>query len=289
MIRVKAGNRSISRLAELCFARVMRIAPVQYRFDAALLLARATLPLLRKTEAYREQQIKKFHRPHEIALHLVLNALTKNGTAFNPRITVNGFDHFALAQARANGVLVIGHHAALTLFMVRHFYDKGFDPVVITPDSGLRVGGTLVTVRTMQPSAMFLVQLRSRLRRGELVCGMPDRGEHHERRTVEYAMPSGRVILAPAMIQVAARCGAEVLFTEVHVEGRQLVATIARPSGSGTATAESLTEEFISFVRDHSLEPGDGADTEADNLPSRRLTKGSSSSGGTRLGSTQLE
>ncbi len=283
-----AGNRNPSRLAELCLARVMCLVPKPYRFGAALLLARIALPLVRKTEAYREQQIKMFHRPREIALHLVLNALTKNGTAFDPRIRVSGFDHFVRAQARGKGVLVIGHHAALSLFMVRHFYDKGFDPVVITPDSKLRVGGTLVSVRILQPSPMFLVQLRSRLRRGELVCGMPDRGEHHMRRTIEFAMPSGRVILAPAMIQVAARCGAEVLFTEVHIEGRQLVSTIASPSRAARATAESLTEEFISFVRDHSLEHGDG-DAETNGVRSRGLRNSSGSPGESGLAAPQWD
>ncbi len=85
MISINRGNRNIPRMAELCFALAMRIVPRPYRFDAGLLLARAALPLLRKTEAYREQQIKKFHLPREIALHLILNALTKNGTAFDPQ------------------------------------------------------------------------------------------------------------------------------------------------------------------------------------------------------------
>src|SRR6476620_5535435 len=100
--------------------------------------------------------------------------------------------------------------------MVRFFYDEGFDPIVITPDERLRVAGTKVTAQTVQPSRMFLIRLRSRLRRGELVCGMPDRGEHHMRRTIEFATAAGQVILAPAIIQVAARCDAEVLFTEVR-------------------------------------------------------------------------
>lgn len=283
MNSVNGGNRNISRTAELCFARAMRIVPQPRRFDAALWLAHATLPLLRQTEAYHEQHIKKFHRPREIALHLLLNALTKNGTAFDPRITVNGFEVFSDAYARGRGVLVIGHHAALSLFMVRYFYDKGLAPIVITPDRRLRAGGTRATVRTMQPSATFLVKLRSKLRRGELVCGMPDRGAHHARRTVEFAIPSGRVILAPAIIQVAARCQAEVLFTEVHLEGRRLVATITRPSAT---TAETITEEFISFVREHSLERSTSDYTK---ISGSRSTDGLNSPDGTGLATPQFD
>jgi hypothetical protein len=46
---------------------------------------------------------------------------------------------------------------------------------------------------------------------------------------------------------VAARCGAEVVFTEVRVEGRRLVATIAVPAAS---SARAIITDFISFVRE---------------------------------------
>jgi hypothetical protein len=267
---INRTSRNVTRAAEFCCAMAMRLVPRQYRFEVALLLARATVPVLRHTAAYREQQIKKFHGAGEIALHLVLNALSKNETPFDPPIVVNGFEHFERAYARGKGVLVIGHHAALTLFMVRLFYDKGFDPVVITPDARLRVGGTLAIARTVQPSPTFLVRLRSRLRSGYLVCGMPDRGEHHARRTVEFATATGQVILAPAMIQVAARCGAEVLFTAVHLEDRRLVATITTPLPSSIGTVSALIEDFITFVREHTAVPGAAGSGRANGFRSRR-------------------
>lgn len=237
-------------IGEKCFAFAMRIVPRQYRFQTALLLARASVPLFGWTGAYREQRIKNFHRPEEIVLYLLLNALTKHGTHFDLEIVTKGYTHFERAYGQGKGVLVIGHHAALTLLMVRLFYDKGFDPIVVTPDQGLRVPGTLVTAGTVQPSRMFLVRLRTKLRHGELVCAMPDRGEHHVGRTIEFTTPAGQVILAPAMIDVAARCGAEVIFTEVRVEGRQLVATIAASAASSTGMAPAIIEDFISFVRE---------------------------------------
>lgn len=232
------------RTAERCFAFAMRIVPRQYRFQTALWLARATAPLFSSSAAYREQQIKNFHHPDEIVLYLLLNALTKNGTRFDLEIATNGYEHFERAYARGKGVLIIGHHAALTLLMVRLFHDKGLDPIVVTPDGSLRVAGTLARAGTIQPSHMFLVQLRTKLRQGRLICAMPDRGEHHVGRTIEFETPAGPVILAPAIIDVAERCGAEVVFTEVRVTGRQLVATIAAPS------SESIIEDFISFVRE---------------------------------------
>src|ERR1043166_9810586 len=102
----------------------MLIVPRQYRFQTALLLARATVPLFRRTAAYREQAIKNFHRPSEIVLFLLLNALTKNGTHFDLEIIAEGYQHFERAYAKGKAVLITGHHAALTLLMVRFFHDK---------------------------------------------------------------------------------------------------------------------------------------------------------------------
>jgi lauroyl/myristoyl acyltransferase len=237
--------------AERCFATAMRLVPRRYRFDAAVLVARAAVPLFRRTQAYRVQEKIGFDSPHEIALHFVLNALTRKGTRFDPFIDVKNFEEFERAYAAGRGVLVIGPHAALTLLMIRLFHDRGFDPVVVSPDALMRVGGTRVVVRTVQPSPTFLVKTRSRLRRGELVCAMPDRAEHHGARTVEFATAIGRVIVAPALTQVAARSGAEVVFTEVHVEGRGLAGTIARPSAASAGAADAILKDFMEFVRAH--------------------------------------
>ena len=55
--------------------------------------------------------------------------------------------------------------------------------------------------------------------------------------------------MAPAIIEVAARCGAAVLFTEVRVEGRKLVTLISEPA-SGAGDASAIIKDFISFVRE---------------------------------------
>jgi hypothetical protein len=235
------------RAAEVCFTAAMRLAPRRRRFEAAVFVARAALPLLRRTDAYREQELKGFDGPHEIALHFVLNALTRNGARFDPSVEVRGFGELERAYAAGKGVLVLGPHAALTLLMIRLFYDRGLDPVVISPDPLMRVGGTTATARTVQPSPTLFVKTRSRLRRGELVCAMPDRAEHHGERTVEFDTAGGRVIVAPALMHVAARCGARVLFTEVHAEGRVLAGTISAPSHA--SSGDALTEDFMGFVR----------------------------------------
>ena len=240
-------GRRLIQAAEFCFAGAMRLAPRRYRFGAAALVARALTPLLRLTDAYRVQELIGFDGPREIALHFVLNALTRNGARFDPVVEVRGMEELERACAAGRGVLVLGPHAALTLLMVRLFHDRGLDPVVITPDPGMRAAGTTLTVRTVQPSPTFLVKTRERLRRGELVCAMPDRAEHHGERTVEFATASGRVIVAPALMHVAARCGARVIFAEAHAEGGSVVGTMRAPARA--SSGDAITEEFMAFVR----------------------------------------
>lgn len=249
---VRPGNRRrFARAAEICFAALMRLIPRRQRFGAAVILARAAVPLLRRTSAYRKQLTTKVDGPCEIALHFLLNALTKNGTRFDPSVAVRGYEEFERAYAAGRGVLVTGPHAALNLLMVRLLHDGGFEPVVVSPDPGMRVVGTTVTVRTIQPSPTFLVKTRNSLRRGQVVCAMPDRAQHHGSRTVEFNTAKGKVIFAPALMHVAASCGALVVFTEVHVEGRRLVGTVAAPSSAKVGATGTLTEDFMRFVRGH--------------------------------------
>ena len=251
----------------------MRIVPQHYRFQTTLLLARATVPLLVRTAAYQEQSIKNFHRPDEIVLFLLLNALTKNGTHFDVEMVAEGYEHFERAYAKGRGVLMTGHHAALTLLMVRFFHDRNLEPIVVTPDQNLRVPGTTVRAATIQRTHMFLVRMRTKFRAGKVICAMPDRAEHHGRRTIEFETAASTVIVAPAIIEVAARCGAAVLFTEVRVQGGRLVTVIAEPAALSTGDAAAIVTDFVSFVRERTavaaaLPPSSGAHT----TPSRFLS-----------------
>jgi lauroyl/myristoyl acyltransferase len=256
MTSLKARGNSEHRwysfhLAGLGFATAMRLIPRHRRFDAALLLARAAVPLVRRTGAYQEQRRGNVDGVREIALHLVLNTLTKNGTEFDPLIIVNGREELRRAIAYGKGVLLISPHTVLSLLMVRFYHDAGYNPVFIAADPRMRVSGTTVTAETVQPSPTFLVAIKNRLRAGRLVCGMPDRAEHSEGRTLEFDTANGRIILATPLMQVAARCAAKVIFLKVHVDERGVVATMVAPSEASEGSADAITAEFIEFVRAH--------------------------------------
>ncbi len=229
----------------------MRLIPRGRRFAAATRIARRASPLISRTAAYREQRRNNVDGVHDIALHFLLNTLTKNGTKFDPAIVVNGFEGLERALATGKGVLLIAPHTALSLLIVRLVHDAGLDPIVVAVDPQMRVSGTKIMAQTVRPSRTFLLEVRSRLRGGRLVCAMPDRWEHQEGRTIEFATANGPVIIATPLMHLAARCGAEVLFVATHFDGRGVAANFAAPAPESAGSADAITRDFIEFVRAH--------------------------------------
>jgi hypothetical protein len=234
--------------AAMATAMTFRLLPRRRRFAAAQSLARAAGPFFRGTGAYRAQQQANIDGAAEIALHFVTNALTVNGTVFDPVVGIEGYDEFRRLCRGGRGVLLVQPHAVLTHLQFRIFHDDGLDPVGVNADRHMRIAGTTIPAQPLVPSRTFLVRARSLLRDGRLVCAMLDRGEHSADRTVEVETANGPVIVAPALLQVACRCQARVAFTEVHVDRRRVVGRIVLASSD---SAEGLTREFGDFVRTH--------------------------------------
>ena len=226
-------------------AAAMRMLPRRRRFGAAMALARAAEPLMRRTKAYRLQALSRVDGPQEIAAHLLLHMLTRHDVEFDPVVDVRGYAELARTYRDGNGILLAAPHAALGMFLFRLFHDGGLPMVTITGEPE-RIQGTPYFTPTIQPSPSFLLEVRTRLRRGEIVGCMLDRAEHQGGRTFEVESGNGPIIVAPALLHVAVRCGARVAFTEMHVDGARLAGTIAMAKGR---TVEELTEEFVAFVR----------------------------------------
>jgi hypothetical protein len=226
----------------------MRLVPCRRRFDAMLLVARVLEPLLRRTAAYRRQATARIDGGREIAVYFVMRVLTRHGIGFDPRVAVKGGAALTRAIAEGNGVFLAGPHATLFHLLFRRLHDDGLAPAGITAEHGMRLAGTTIVAETMQPSPTFLLTARDLFRQGRLVCGMLDRGDHQPGRTVQFDTPAGPLIVAPALLRVAVRCRARVLFTEVHATRDGIVATIHEPSSE---TVDGLTREFAEFVRAH--------------------------------------
>jgi predicted LPLAT superfamily acyltransferase len=225
----------------------MRLLPRRRRFGAAMLAARPLVEVVRRTPQYRVLEDTRFDSGRERALHLLLHALTTNGAAFDPRITIDGYERFVAELRRGRGVLLVSPHTALVLLMLRRFHDDGIAPFVVAVDAGMRIPGTAAPVETVQRSATSMVRVRSRLRHGRLVCAMLDRAAHEPNvRTTQLDTALGPVIFAPALLHLAARCDSSVAFCEAHLEGRRVRGAITLATGTSGA---ALEREYVAFIR----------------------------------------
>lgn len=244
--RPSAENTSnLWRAAGAGVAALVRRVPRRYRFRSAVRLSRAVALVVRQTHHFRQLVHAKLDTPKEIALHLLLHVMTTNDVQFDPDIAIDGYDGFLEAVRSGRGLLLVSPHASLTLAVLRPIHEDGLRPLIIAPDPEMRILGTTATVETLQRSRTWLVQARTKLREGRLVGAMLDRAEH-ERGTTEFDTPLGPVVFAPALLHVAARCGAPVVFSEIHLEGSVLRGRMVLGS---SGTGEGYEREFVEFVR----------------------------------------
>lgn len=240
-------GRQLHHVAGACVAAAVRALPRRRRFRAAMLLARALEPFLRRTAAFHLQARSGVDGPREIAANLVLRALTRHGTEFDPELDVRGWDELARACREGRAVFLAAPHMALVLLLLRLCHDHGISMLGIMTEREL-IYGTRVVAPTIAPSPTFLVTARNALRRGGFVSAMVDPSEHQPGRTVEVQTDNGPMIVAPALLQIAAACRAQVVFMEMHVDGDRIAGNIV-PATSDAV--EGLTREFAEFVRGH--------------------------------------
>jgi hypothetical protein len=225
----------------------MRLVPRRQRFPAMMLAARAITPLVRRLEALRPRGGTRIDTAGDLAAHFVTHVLTKNGVPYDPVVDFDGYDGFVRAYREGRGLLLASPHAALGLMSIRYNHDHGLRPITITSDP-MRIPGTRILHDTIQPSPSFFVTVRQRLREGRLVGAMLDRVAHHGGRTFEVATVNGPLIVSPALLTLAARCGARVAFIEIHAERGRLAGKLVVATSE---TAEGLTREYVEFVRAH--------------------------------------
>lgn len=239
-------------LLSRALALQMWAVPRRYRFRAAALLAGVLTPLVRRTSWYRAQRQHRIDGANEIALYYVLEIMTNSGALFDPVLDVEGAEALEEALKKREGVLIVGLHALLSQLIFRYLYDTGYVPTIVSAAPSAHIYGTRLVVRAIQPAPAYMIRLRSVLRDGGMVCAMVD-GEHRTgRELVKFVTAEGPMYISDALIRLALRCNASVLFTSVRVDQRRgVLLTIAAPSTSTGLTVESVTEDFVAFIQAH--------------------------------------
>jgi hypothetical protein len=167
-------------------------------------------------------------------------------------LDIEGGESLSSALGSDRGVLFVGVHAALNPLVIRHLKDRALDPTFVTSARAgpVRYWGSRHPVRTIPRSPTFLIRIRDQLRTGGIVCADID-WPRHDRRTVEVRTRRAPVFITDAMLRVALRCGARIVFTTTRTDPRKgVITTFSGPSVDEGPLA-AATDEFARFVQAH--------------------------------------
>ncbi|MBD0372237.1 MAG: hypothetical protein ICV60_15450 [Pyrinomonadaceae bacterium] len=239
-------------VASRTFALLMWATPRPYRFGAARMMARALTPLVSRTAWYRHQRQLRMDGVSEIALHYALTIMSHSGALFDLNLKVEGAEKLDAALKKGQGVLVVGSHALLSLSLFRYLYDIGCVPAIISTAPFIHIYGKRMVACAIQPSPAFMIGLRSILRGGGVVCAMIDQHRPIGQRTIEFSTPEGPVYISDALIRLARRCSASIIFTAVRVDSRRgVILSFGAPEPASARSVEAIAEDFAAFLREH--------------------------------------
>jgi hypothetical protein len=253
-LRPQASDRPALHwhIASRAFALTMWATPRPYRFKAAKALSRCLAPIVRRTSWYRSQSGLRIDGVREIALHHVLSIMNHSGALFDPKLCVDGAEQLDAALKSGRGVLFVAPHALLSLTLFRYLYDRHTVPMIVSLAPLVHVYGKRLVARAIQPSPSFMIRLRSVLRGGGVVSAMIDRQPAGQPGTVELETASGPVYISDALIRLAKRCNAHVIFTAVRVDKhRGVVLTFRSTEPAQRAEVCTITKEFAAFLQEH--------------------------------------
>jgi hypothetical protein len=231
------------------FALGVRAIPKPFRFPVARKLSTNLGALLQRASWYRRQQSLGIDRPEDIALHYALNIMSNSGTLFDLPIAIEGEDVFLASLKRSRGTIILSPHTLLSMALFRLLYDRGLIPTIVSAAPVAHIYGTRLFVRTLMPSTNLLFQVRTALRRHEIVCAMIDNSPRSSTRTMEFPTSEGPVFVSSALMQLANRCDASVLFMSARLGEREIILTFGNP---GDETNDLLmTKSFVEFFARH--------------------------------------
>jgi len=239
----RAGGYTVSTL--------MRLLPQRMRFRAAMTIARIATPLLRIISSIVRQRFSmRVETPREVVTYHLLEILTRNGVRFDPVVQTVGWEHVTNALASGRGVLMVAPHAMLSTFILWLLTDTGAEMNVISPATML-VLGTGAPVRLIDPTPTFLLQVRKVLRENGVVGAMFDRDVITTRSTFEVPTDRGPVVVADALLHVAFRTKAQVVFHAGYLDGEDVVVTFDVPSEEESRSVEGITAAMVAFLQKH--------------------------------------
>lgn len=232
------------RAAGKTLSLLFRAIPERRRFRAAIALAQMLEPLIARTSVATSRALHNTDRIRETSLDLLLLQLMRHRVRFSPELVTEGAEHLAGGGA----MLLVSPHSMLSRLVTRLLHDSVRDANYISAEK-LTIAGTNLDARPLIPSSNLLFDVRRAFDAGELVVSMIDRGEvgAGERRASRFAIHSGEIHVSDALLRLALRQGARVVFFATFLDARRQVAMrfAAPPPGND---AGAVTAAFVRFV-----------------------------------------
>ena len=232
-------------------ATLMRFVPRARRFPLSVQVASA-FPPLRQTRSGSLARIPNIHSVRERVLSAILDAMDSAGVGYEPLWKGPGIQAIQAPLADGRGVLLVGMHgnAGLSRLLLRSLYDARIPSTVVSLMDPHPVCGAAVAAAAIRPERNFMLAVRTKLRRGEVVCAMMDSFEPKGEGSVELRVAGGTIWIADALFHLAAACNAAVVFVGARLshDGSLLVHLV--PSSDSSDVAGTRTE-LLSHIRQH--------------------------------------
>lgn len=233
------------------FAIAMRMLPRTCRYPVARGLARLLEPLIARTEVGRDQLQRRFDGVREVALYAVLRVLAQEEVPFDANLPIEGVQHLHEAASNGRGLLLIGAHTMLTSLIVRTLHPLGVSPLIVAVGPEEKMPGNIKAPRRIQPSAKFLLTVRSELQAGGTVCALIDQERPTGERIIRVQTALGPVFITDGLIRVACRCRAQIFFMSVRFDRHGELRGFVNATACPIPTVEQATADVIRFVQQH--------------------------------------
>ena len=142
--------------------------------------------------------------------------------------------------------MILSTHTMLSILIIRHFADLGRTLFAIVADP-VNVPGTRASATVILPSPSLLLRVRRLFRNGETVAAMIDRGDPEPRNAI-YPTAAGPMRISDALVRLALRENARVLFLATRMNpASEVVMRLAAPS-PGSASVPEILADFVRFI-----------------------------------------
>jgi lauroyl/myristoyl acyltransferase len=238
-------------IAGALLSGLVLVLPRRHRFAALAIIARLFLPVIRRSHLLGNLRVWHVNTDCDLALYALLQKLDRHDFGRGAEIRFDGIHLLDAAAEAGSGTLIVAPHALLLFLAVRRLHDtRGNVTAVRAPAPGGRAHRhSRVPVIVRSPE--FMLDVRDALGAGRTVFAMVDRRGPEDGVTTTISTASGTVHLSVALIRLAVRCGASVIFMTARPHLAGLSCTIAAPSRDSVGDPDAIVAELGRFVQAH--------------------------------------